>query len=81
MSNVSKQGQIVSKIKPCQCGKQPGGLYIARQHSRSDYSHVRAGDCCGSWEIEFRTGLHPLYSAKTMDAAVDAWNGAVRNQL
>lgn len=66
-------------LKPCPCGATPAELYIAdgRQGGKWAYAY---GDCCGIWEIEFRTDYHELDTDKCMENAIDAWNCAPRNK-
>ena len=59
-------------LKPCPCGKTPQQLHIAHGDVRK-WDYV-SGDCCGEWEVEFRTG----YVGGNTEAAERAWNEAER---
>lgn len=64
-------------IKPCPCGKTPKKLYIHDTGQGGKWANVN-GDCCGEWEIEFRTGYHSYDSDECMALAIAAWNEAPR---
>jgi len=64
------------KLKPCPCGDTPGRLYICESGS-SSWAYA-TGDCCGEWNIEFRTSYNDLASPECMDYAIEEWNKAPR---
>ncbi len=64
-------------IKPCPCGRTPEKLYIHDTGQGGKWANV-SGDCCGEWEIEFRTGYHDYGSDECMTLAITAWNEAPR---
>ena len=41
-------------LKPCPCGVTPKELGITGAGQGDKWAHV-SGNCCGHWEIEFRT--------------------------
>ena len=63
-------------LLPCPCGKTPTALVIV-QHGDSKHAHC-AGNCCGEWEVEFRTNFHHPTSAEAKRRAVSRWNDAHR---
>ena len=54
-SETTAGGQIDCKVilAACPCGKTPNKLHIAEGNT-CKYAFVY-GDCCGEWNIEFRT--------------------------
>jgi hypothetical protein len=67
------------KLKPCPCGVVPSRLHITGQ-DREKWQRV-GGDCCGAWDIEFRTNYLPEGSDELMALATEAWNDAPRSIL
>ena len=69
----------MSDLKKCPCGKVPERLIItdAGQGGKWAYAY---GDCCSTWEIEFRTGYYALDSDECMRAAIAFWNDAPREK-
>jgi hypothetical protein len=66
-------------LKPCACGHTPKELLISDANQGGKWAYV-AGDCCGEWELEFRTSYFPLDSQECMDAAIERWNQAPRQK-
>ena len=64
-------------IKPCPCGKTPEKLYIHDTGQGGKWANAN-GDCCGEWEIEFRTDYLDYGSDECMALAIAAWNAAPR---
>ena len=64
------------KLKRCPCGEVPAFLGI-HEGATMKYAYC-SGDCCGEWNIEFRTGYNDVQSEKCMELAIDAWNDAGR---
>ena len=64
------------KLKPCPCGKVPTKLCISESNT-SKWAYV-SGNCCGEWNIEFRTGYYKLDSKDCMVFAIEEWNHAPR---
>ena len=62
-------------LKPCPCGKTPESLSIEAGAS-CKWSYA-SGNCCGDWNIEFRT-TYTNDDDELMRLAVDAWNNACR---
>lgn len=60
-------------LKPCDCGKTPDKLHIARNGAK--YAFV-SGDCCGDWTLEFETDYYSVGSSKCMELAIQCWNEA-----
>ena len=67
----------MSKLKECPCGKTPTELIIADSGQGGRWADTM-GDCCGEWEVEFRTQYNPFDSAECMELAIEAWNEAPR---
>jgi hypothetical protein len=67
----------VDKLKPCPCGRVPSSLDITDAGASGKYADV-SGNCCGYWEIEFKTEFHPLDSDECMRLAIAVWNDAPR---
>ena len=68
--------KIVDTLLGCPCGKIPNKLSIA-EGSTCKYAYV-CGDCCGEWNIEFRTGYHKVNTNECMELAIKEWNNASR---
>jgi len=68
----------MDKLKPCPCGKTPTELGISHNGQGSKWA-VTMGNCCGAWEVEFRTQYHAHDNPKCVALAVEAWNDAPRN--
>ncbi len=62
----------MSEIKICPCGKTPKKLCISESNT-SKWAYV-CGDCCGEWNVEFRTEYQKLDTAKCMELAIQEWN-------
>jgi len=67
-------------IKKCPCGATPDKIGITDAGQGSKWANV-SGNCCGVWEIEFRTMYEPLDSNKCMEFALEAWNSAPRGKM
>ena len=65
------------ELKTCPCGKTPQELFITDGNQGGKYALVY-GDCCGEWQIEFRTDYHPIDSHECKKNAMSAWNYARR---
>jgi hypothetical protein len=61
-------------IKRCPCGEYPSQVMVDDGDSVK-WNRV-SGDCCGDWEIEFRSDYKT--GAALYSAAKDAWNNAKR---
>ena len=61
----------------CPCGIVPSTLNITDSGQGGKWADA-SGDCCGCWEIEFRTEYNALDSAECMVLAIEAWNEAPR---
>jgi hypothetical protein len=64
-------------LKQCPCGQTPNHIDISDAGQGGKYASVM-GDCCGEWEIEFRTQYNPMDSDECMELAINAWNDAPR---
>ena len=73
---MDKAGAM-DKLKACPCGKIPKELSITDAGQGSKWAYVM-GDCCGDWEIEFRTEYSALDSDECMALAIEGWNAAQR---
>lgn len=62
-----------SGLERCPCGEVPDVVGVSDGGGRWAYA---VGDCCGEWEIEFRT--HSADGAELQELAVLAWNSAPR---
>lgn len=67
----------MTDLKRCPCGVIPKELAITGNSNFVKYAYVY-GDCCGEWEIEFRTQYKDLESDECMALAIKAWNEAPR---
>lgn len=65
------------KLKPCPCGETPTKLFITDAGQGGKWAYVY-GDCCGAWEIEFRTEYNALDSDECYRLAIEDWNDAPR---
>ncbi|MCK5607388.1 hypothetical protein KAR91_36225 [Candidatus Pacearchaeota archaeon] len=70
---VSVEGRV---IKPCPCGATPKHLCIA-EGSTCKWAFV-SGECCGEWQVEFRTEYRDLASDEVTALALKAWNETPR---
>lgn len=61
-------------LKRCPCGQIPSQLHITYDDVRK-WNYV-SGDCCGEWEVEFRSGYVTGDALKRF--AKHAWNRAKR---
>lgn len=68
----------MNKLVPCPCGKTPTRLHVNDAGQGMRWAHV-AGNCCGDWELEFRTEYNALDSEKCYQLAVERWNEAPRS--
>ena len=69
----------MSELKPCPCGKIPETLAIETAYDRDKWGYV-CGDCCGQWEIEFKTNYLSHGDPDLQKIAANAWNSAPRAQ-
>ena len=67
----------MNDLKRCPCGEIPDDLIITEQMSPMNWSWV-AGNCCGEWNIEFRSDYES--GEKLKELAVTAWNSAPRGR-
>ncbi len=67
----------MDKLAPCPCGMPISELQITDSGEGGKWANV-AGNCCGEWMIEFRTGNENLTSEKCLSLAIAAWNSAPR---
>ena len=67
----------MSELKQCPCGTTPSQLFISDIGQGGKWASA-SGDCCGEWNIEFRTQYHNLNSDECMKLAIEAWNEATR---
>jgi len=67
---------IMNKLLVCPCGKTPSKLYISEAET-CKWAYV-SGDCCGEWNIEFRTGYYKTDSNECMELAIKQWNDSPR---
>ena len=65
------------KLKSCPCGKIPKTLDTMDTGEGGKWA-IASGDCCGEWNVYFRTSYHPQGSDELMEYAVEAWNDAPR---
>lgn len=68
------------ELKPCPCGEIPNELYVTDAGQGGKWAYVY-GDCCSTWEIEFRTEYNALDSKECMKLATGAWNEAPRSMV
>jgi hypothetical protein len=68
----------MTTLNLCPCGKVPNKLDITDAGQGGKWANVM-GDCCGFWEIEFRTEYSPIESDECMKLAIEAWNDAPRS--
>lgn len=61
----------------CPCGETPKRLHLSL-NGQGDKWAVVSGDCCGQWEVEFRTDYNELGSKECIALAIAEWNGAPR---
>lgn len=75
--NIKEQeDEILRDLLSCPCGKIPDNLGI-QPSSTCKWAWVY-GDCCGDWNVEFRTEYKPLDSSECMALAIEEWNRASR---
>lgn len=65
------------QIACCPCGKTPTDLIVTGEYERPKWARV-SGNCCASWEIEFRNGYLDLSEDEAQRLARRAWNNAPR---
>ncbi len=72
-----KSTQLSSdSLQLCPCGQTPSALWVYPSNT-CKYAYV-SGDCCGEWNLEFRTEYNDLDSDACMNLAIHYWNHAVR---
>lgn len=78
MSAPAQPGQEgeEGELQPCPCGKTPTALQITGDE-QAKWAHV-SGNCCGTWEVEYRNNYAKLASPEAMALAKSAWNDADR---
>ena len=64
----------MSTRKACPCGKIPDTLHV-QPDGAGKWAHVM-GDCCGTWEMEFRASYAEGNELEVL--ANKAWNEAPR---
>ncbi len=64
-------------LKPCPCGIVPKELWLSENGQGSKYA-TACGDCCGEWNIEFKTQYKRLDTQECISFAVKAWNESPR---
>lgn len=65
------------QIQPCPCGKTPEKLIITDAGQGGKWAYV-SSNCCGEWNIEFRTDYFRLDSVECEELAIKGWNDAPR---
>ncbi len=65
----------MTELKPCPCGRTPTKLSIVSDNAKWFRC---AGNCCGEWEIEFRSNYSFPKSKEAKKLAIEAWNDAPR---
>ena len=77
--NDGNETRLNSHLMPllgCPCGKIPKKLHIV-EGSSCKWAWV-SGDCCGDWNVEFRTHYHKIDTPECMEQAIIYWNAANR---
>ena len=69
----------MSKLKRCPCGEVPNKLEICTAGQGGKWAYTY-GDCCNTWEIEFRTQYSDIDSKECMELAIEGWNAATRDK-
>ena len=69
----------MTKLAPCPCGRPIDDVIITDAGQGGKYAYV-AGNCCGEWEIEFRTNYNRLSSQECKKLGIEAWNNAPRGK-
>jgi len=69
----------MSELKRCPCGEIPDQLSVAFNGQGAKWA-TASGDCCGFWEVEFRTEYESIESDKCNQFAQQAWNDAKRHE-
>ncbi|MCP5005363.1 MAG: hypothetical protein GY941_15720 [Planctomycetes bacterium] len=65
------------KYEQCPCGEVPTDLYTTISGGSWEYV---SGQCCGEWEIEYKTnGVDPT-SEEGKELQRKAWNAAKRGE-
>lgn len=77
MTLTHNETHALQRLKPCPCGKTPEKVCIYDAGQGGKWAWV-SGDCCGEWNIEFRTSYHELDSSECMELAISAWNETKR---
>lgn len=67
----------MNKLKECPCGATPTELNITDSGQGGKWAHV-GGNCCGEWEIDFRTEYNDIFSTECETLAMECWNDAPR---
>lgn len=67
------------KLEKCPCGEIPPKLDIVANGQGAKYASI-VPSCCSEWMIEFRTNYKEFDSSDCMALAIEAWNGAPREQ-
>lgn len=67
------------ELKPCACGKIPEDIGVM-ESGTSKWAWAY-GDCCGEWNVEFRTNYHEVGSEECKKLAVEGWNDASREAV
>ena len=70
----------MSKLKRCPCGEVPTSLSVCDAGQGGKRAYVY-GDCCNTWEIEFRTQYSDIDSKECMELGIEAWNEALRAKV
>lgn len=64
-------------MKPCPCGKTPNELHVTDAAQGGKWAFA-SGDCCGEWNIEFRTEYNIIGGEACAELAIIAWNDTPR---
>ena len=67
----------MATLEQCPCGAMPDDLSIYADYG-DKWAIACAGNCCGEWEIEFRTLYNQQGSDELKALAIAAWNNAPR---
>jgi hypothetical protein len=67
----------MGKLKKCPCGRYPESLFISQTQS-SSWGEA-CGNCCGEWNIEFRSVNHDPFSKESYERAIEYWNDMPRD--
>ena len=72
----TKTSTNLVQLLDCPCGKTPTELNLI-EGSTCKWAHV-TGNCCGEWNVEFRTEYNKIDTDECMKLAIDEWNRAPR---